>query len=306
MYKSKIKTKKWCFLLCMMGLFVLLVAGTFLFPKTYKSTFVIMTEPNTPMESNRVMTFNHPENYDLGITQTRNMLDANAYKEIVCSEQFLRPLLTMHVRTVDGQFDGTYSDYCLHYMGQPIGSKIIRRILESKNNITSTPSSQISALPWTKEEENVKNSLIKAINAEMDYETWFVTITCSSQDPLVSTMMATEIKRALLSYAESYQRQKMQVGLTQLITLTEQAKVDYEQNKTAEKEAIYKSFQRQKVVFEAQMNFYPAFTILSEPTFSYRKTSPSRWKMPLILTILIGLSIVGWEHKKEIKKYILS
>lgn len=304
MCKNKIKMTKWCFPLGMMGLFVLLVAGTYLIPKTYQSTFIITNELNVAQENNRVMTFNHPENYDLGMTQTRNMLDVNAYCEIVHSDQFLKPLLTMHVRTMDGQFDGTYSDYCLHYMKKSILDKMIGCILTTKSGAGCQADNNAPILPWTKEEEGVKNTLKDAIHTEIDYETKFASFTCNSQDPLVSTMMAMEIERALLAYAESYQQQKMQVGLAQLVALTEQANTDYEQNKTAEKEAIYKSFQRQKIVFEAQMSYYPGFTILSEPTFSYKKTAPSRLKFPLGITLLVGLCIIGWRKRKIWVQYL--
>jgi len=270
--------------------FVVLVASTFLIKKTYESKFVIAVETQLSVEQNRVMTLNKPENYDLGVIRTDNILDRYTYQEIIRSDNFVRALLSTNVRTLKGDWDGTYYAYCTEYMQKD--PKEAEKVYEG--------------MPWTSvEEEAVAKALKKSINVEVDYESRLVTITCKTNDPLVSTMLATGIKEHLEAYIADYEQEKMAVALNQLHALTEAAKAEWENEKTPEKEQIYKSFARQEIVYQAQMMYVPAFSIVSEPSFSYLKVAPSRWKMPLLITLLLGIGFWCWDNKKMVKQYLL-
>ena len=270
--------------------FIVLAGSTYLIPRTYESTFTIAQETEQAVEHNRVMTLNHPENYDLGMVRTDNMLGAQAYEKIIQSDAFLRSLLDVNVCTLDGSFEGSYTDYYLK-----ANDKKYKKIQTIEND----------HIHWkTIQQEQIKIALAKSIQITYDYETEFVTISCTAHDPLVATMMAESIKERLRAHIEAYQQTKMEHTLAQLSAATAQAEADYQQKPTPEKEAIYKSFARQEVVYKAQMVDSPAFAVLSAPSFSYRKVAPNRWKVPFLVTLLLGLGMLGWEHKKEVIRYL--
>lgn len=271
------------------AVFVVLAGATFLIPKTYESHFVVAVESQLAIEQNRVMTLNRPENYDLGVIRTDNMMSRYCYKEIIHSDVFIRQLLDMPVKTVDGSFEGSYMAF-LH-----------RKDKAAKANKEKTD----STLQWISlSQENAARTLRGAIDVKVDYESRLITISCQSEDPLVSNMMARNVQKELAVYIRHYELEKMELTLTQLQQLTAQAKAAWEKEPTGEKEQIYKSFERQQVVYQAQMMNVPAFTTLAAPSFSYRKVAPSRWKIPMALTLLIGLSVWGWENRKKLAKFV--
>ncbi len=282
--------KKWFYWIGLPIVFVALVASTFLLEKTYQSSFVVARESEQAVEHNRVMTLNHPENYDLGFIRTDNMLEANTYSAIIGSDKFLQGLLDMHVRTLDGSWEGSYEDYCLKDSQQK----------EEQETIVDG-----AHILWkNKTQEAIKKGLGKSIDVKMDYETRLVTISCTANDPLVATIIAENVKEHLRAYIEAYQQEKMGKTLAQLSRMTADAKAEWEQDKSAEKEAIYKSFARQEVVYKAQMVYSPAFAVVAAPSFSYQKVAPSRWKMPLVLTLLLGIGVWCWDNRKKLAKYI--
>jgi len=272
--------------------FVVLVGSTFLMKKTYESTFVVAHETEEVNDEYRSMTMHQPENFDLGIMRTENAMDEHAYSKILLSDPVLKTLMNTQVRTLDGGFEGSYLDYCL------------------KDNTGKKPAKAIkmvddSLICWkSPEQEAIKKQLSKAIKVTMDYESRFVTIKCRANDPLVATMLAQAAKVELLYYIESYQQDKMRIALTQLSATVDQAKAVWEANPNSENETIYKSFARQEIIYKAQMQFVPSFAVLAEPSFSFSKVSPSRWKMPLAVTLLLGIGFWCWENKKKLKEWI--
>jgi len=271
-------------------LFIMLAAATFLIPKTYESKFVIIRETQLAIEHNRVMTLNRPENYDLGVLRTDNVFNRYAYEKIIYSDAFIRALLEMPVKTVDGSFEGS----CFIYLNRKNANKKI-----SKPEIVDT------TLPWiSKSQEAAGRTLRGMIDVKLDFESQQVTIRCTSEDPLVSTQLAQNIQHELAVFVRQYELDKMEMTLSQLHELTQQAKAEWEKDPSNEKEQIYKSFARQEVVYKAQMMNVPAFSTLSEPSFSYRKVAPSRWKLPFIITVLVGAGVWGWRNRKRLVQYI--
>ena len=292
--------KKLLYLVFLGVCFVAFFALTFLSPRQFESRFVIAQETEQAIEHNRVMTLNRPENYDLGVVRTDNMFDAFAYKELVVSDAFLRQLVDERVRLLDGSWEGTYGEY-VQQQKSLLARLMARRGAGARGD---------SALLWqSPEQEKVKIALLKAIDTEVDFETEFLTITFTSQDPFVSTTMAKAIQRNLLTYVENYQQEKMAITLEQLHALSERAKADYlaatDADEKAVKEQIYLSFARQEVIFDAQSMYRPAFVTIAEPSFSYGKVAPKRFKLAFLLTALLACALIVWKKWNLIKAFLL-
>jgi len=280
--------------------FVLLVAGSYLIPKTYKSTFVIAKELEQAPKHEQVLNLNKNENYDLGVVRTMNAFDRFTYQEMLKSDKLLYPLLDAHVSTLDGGFDGTYYEYCLIYLNR--NKKInFYKILHPGEKEVVYSANENPAIHWThKTQESIIKGLYRALKVEIDNQAELVTITCTMQDPLVATMMAEAVHKALIEYIEDSQREKMQQALDQLSELAAEAKSAYMENPSRENETIYLSFARQQVIYKSQMLFTPSIVTIAEPNFSYYKAGPSRIKVPLGITLLIGLILWAWDKRREI------
>lgn len=268
--------------------FVILCGTSFLLPKTYQSVFVIAQEREDAPRGYQSLTLHDPAQYDLGILRSLNEIEMEAYSTIISSDAFLSGLLDMPVRTLDGSFDGSYSDYCL-----------LNKI--SKDSKKPTVRAKNEYVHWSStQQEQIKSKLFKSIKVEVNHAAELVTITCKAHDPLVATMIANHVLEHLRSQIEKNQLDKKQQILNQLSAVTAQAKADYEQDPTKEKEAIYKSFAKQEVVYKAQMSYSSAFVVLAEPSFSYKKEGPSHVKIPMLLTLLIGLCVCAVDKRREI------
>lgn len=263
-----------------------------LLPKYYTSSFVITQEKEQTMEVNRVFALNKPSEYDLGIVPTEHAFTIEGYGTLLKSDAFLYALLGQEYSTLNGDWQGTLGAYLNRSSKKPLAIEY--------DNVHGWYSEQAVA--------TIK-ALRKSIESKVDYETDFMTISCTANDPLVATQLARNVNKALLEAVDQYEHQKMASILAQLKERAQEAELAYEQAKqqgNPNQETlgeIARSLSRQRVVYEAQMIHQPAYTTLQEPTVQYRKAGPSCWKLPLILTLLIGIGMVGWEKRAEITQY---
>lgn len=264
-----------------------------LVPKYYTSTFIIARESEQAVEVNRAITLNQPGEYDLGLARTDNAVHEGGYDVILRSDAFLYDLLGREVSTMDGKWHGTLGEY-------------LNRDRKDELHLEYD-----SVRGWYSRQavETIK-TLRGAIKSHMDFETHIVTVTCTANDPLIATQIARMLNESLLRTVDQYEQDKMGGVLAQIKARAEEAETAYEQAKAqgaANQESlgeIARSFSRQQVVYEAQMIHHPAYFTLQEPTVTYRKAGPSRWMLPLLLTLLLGAGIVGWEKRDQIILFI--
>lgn len=298
--KNKLHNKRTWFYISIPLCFVAVYALMLLIPNEFASSFSIARESEQAVEVNRAITLNQPANYDLGVTRTDNAVSNYGYTKILQSQSFLLSLLDMPVRTADRRFEGTYMTYYMqemrHLFGQP----------EATDDTDST-----AIAGWMSSEQAKAVAYLKShITSEFDFEAQILTITCLSQDPLVSLMMAQHVNKRLLDVVGQYEQDKMQITLDQLTALTERAEADYHQAAAThaanaqELENAYRAFQRQQIVYEAAMLYHPAFLTLSQPSFSREKAAPHRTKTAAALTLLWALIGLAWMYRKQILRYI--
>lgn len=268
--------------------FMILCGTSYLIPNTYQSVFVIAQENENIPRMYQIPSVHGSDPYNLGFLRSGSEIDRDTYSAIISSDAFLVNLLDMPVRTLDGSFDGTYSDYCLQH----------KKTRQSKEPIKIV---QDEYVPWTTiQQEKIKNKLLKSIEVKVDNISGLVSITCRANDPLVAVMIANHVQGHLRKHIEANQQKKKQQVLTQLSAIAAQAKADYTQDPTKEKEDIYKSFAKQEVTYKGQMAYSPAFVVVSEPSFSYKKEGPSHVKIPLLITLIIGVCVYAFDKRREI------
>lgn len=287
--------------------FATLVVLVSFMPKMYKSTFVIAPETEQAVEVNRAITLNQPANYDLGIARTDNAIKPYGYSDVLKSDAFLYELLACEVSTLDGSFSGKVGDYLTFHQKQAFWWAWINNIFGSEPQ----PIDYATPHEWyTRQEVDLINGLRKSITVKMDYESKFVTISCMAQDPAVATQLARHINEHLLRSIDDYETQKMLGMLEQLQIRSDEAEKAYQDalavgaSNAATLKEIVESFKRQQVVLQGQIVHHPAFTTLTEPSFQYRKAAPSRWKMPLVLTLILGICLLAWVNRKEIIRFL--
>lgn len=269
-----------------------------LVPKRYASEFTIMRETEQAVETNRVMTFNIPENYDLGLTKTDNAVRVNGYEEIVRSPRFLMTLFDKEVCSRNAEYQGSYAGY----IDQHYGKKWFRQ---------AAPDDSIAYEGGlSRHQVNVISTMRKHISCTVDQRTDVITVRVETLDPQVSAQVADYVETGLQQFIIDYKHDKMQSVVDQLderIAAADSAWQEAVRTGDAQadvKKRIYDSFCRQRVVYEAQMIDYPSFVTLSSPIISYKAVAPHRMLITILMTMLISLAYGAWLCRKEIAELL--
>lgn len=288
-FLSEIQSHKRLFYISLPLCFALLTLVMFFVPKHYTSSFTISRETEKATEDHRALTLNMPSAYDLGIARTDNAVGPNGYLNILQSDAFLYHLLLQPVSTLDGQWQGTLGAY-LH-----------------RNKKEALDISYDATTQWYSQQAvRYIHVLRKSIEAKINHETLYVTISCTMDDPRVATQVARLVDESLLATIDRYEQEKMQGILHQIQQRTQEAEAAYlkaKQENSDEQETLLEianSFARQQVIYEAQMMHHPAYMTLSEPTVNYRPSGPSLWQIPLVATLLLALCLLIWVERKLI------
>lgn len=301
--------RKW-FYICLPVCLVVCVLLTYTTPKFYKSSFSVAGETQQAIEVNRAITLNQPTNYDLGVARTDNMIKAETYSKMLQSDTLLYACLQEEVSTIDGKYSGTVGHYLTYYFRNNLKGKIMR-LLFDKSDADKTIGIDPETGVYTPTAVEMIDKLRGLIACEIDWETKLVTVTCTAQDPKVALQIARAVCKHMYRTIDDYELQKMQSVLTQMTTRADLAEKEWlqakEANRLAEAETLKNiavSFRRQQVVYEAQMIHQPAFVVVSEPSFEYKKAGPSRVVGPLIITFIFGILMLMWIGRKEIIAYV--
>lgn len=295
----------WALPLCFIVIFALMLC----IPRSYSSSFSFVVESQQAAERNSVMTLNDPSNYDLGLTQTRSAIDGFGYGELIYSSQFLQPLFLMPVSTVDGSFEGTYADYVYTAMRKPFWLKAkswIVNLFKGEKKDLSPVQPSIDGLHLSRRQAGVLFDIRKQILFKIDDHTDVATVEIRTQDPLVSAQVAHYVEQQLSQFAMTYQQQKMQRTLDQMVNITRDAEEAWHESERTHasdihlRKGIYESFYRQQLVYQAQMMSHPALVTLSDPIINYRPVAPRRTIVSLLVTFLVALGMGAWFCRHEI------
>ena len=293
--------------------FVVVLVIMLFVPKTYQSSWSLVVEDQRAIDGDRTLTINSPEQYDLGLFQTRNSINEYSYSDLVTSSQLLKLLFTAPVSTLDGQYEGFYSDYINHYMHKPVFQRMkgsIVRLFRRKPKgapLPSATSGEVYLTPWQAATMEVMR---RQIICTHDKRTGIVKIDVETQDPLVSAQVAKHMENQLEALIIGYQTQKIESVLNHIDTLTLQAENEWKEavrthstNADTYKQ-IYDSFRRQQVVYQAQMVVRKPFVVLSEPTIVYEKTGPHPLRTAVFVTIVYALLLAALFCRRELAEIL--
>lgn len=285
---SSLKAHKWILIgagpVVLVGVYALLL----LVPNKYTCRVGVLMESQRTVERERSITLNSPENYDLGFYRTDNIINRQAYNELITSPDVLFAICDKEVSTLDGSYKGTLANY-----------------LYPKKEEESVDT-QVQGMNSPYQYKLIKK-MRKCIEVSVDQNSDVISINVTTKDPLVSAQMATyieaEMKRTLLKYEQD----KMQVVLNQLIELTNQAEKDWQaakQNGNAQadlRKQVYESFARQQIIYAAQMAAIPSSTYtITKPMIDYDKSAPHRTIIAVLMTLLVEMGLGVWYCRREI------
>jgi len=280
---------------------------TFSVPSYFVCSTSLTTEEMHPEEGFRTFTFNHPENYDLGVAPMAYSIVAKDYPEVVGSTEFICRILSTPVVTEDSSFSGTYYTYLATRYRYP-WHKACSRFLHGKAQLAEgAPLPQLDAFYPRGAAADAICLAQKDICCDVDRHTSLITLSVKAQDALVAAMVTQAVADELKQFADNYFLSKTELvyqSLQEHIALTyadyEQAVRTGDSTRAAMLQDAYRSFQRQAIVLHAQMHHSRMFITLNNVTVPADKAGPHRLTTALLSTLIIVMLALLYICRREL------
>lgn len=319
------KSKKLYYITCSISI-ILGIIVAFSFPKTYKVEVTLAPELSSGMNLSGGLS-DIASMVGINIGNNTSSIDAiypELYPEIIKSTPFLTSMFETKVSAKDNSFkDITLYSYLKEKQKAPWWSKIIgatTKIFKSKES-PSTTKEKLNNFMLSKEQDEIAQGIKGIINCNVDKKTNIVTITTTTQDPLVSASLADTVKNKIQQYIIEYRTKKARNDLNYVQRLCSEAKAQYVKAQEryssfsdSNEDVILMSYKAKQEEMENEMqlryNIYnqcaqqlqlakakvqertPAFTVLQPATVPLKKDGPKRMTI-LFVFIFIAITFTS-------------
>lgn len=243
------------------------------------------------------------------------------YPKIINSTPFLKDLLQVKINTKYGTIkDKTLYEYLSKYQKAPWWSKIAglfkKKSLVKQGKLDPT---KINLFEPTKDQDAILSALKGSIDCSVDAKNSVITITTTTQDPLVSALLANAVQKSIQLYITDYRTKKARNDLAYAEKLLREALNEYKksQNKyvayaDANEDVLLQSFVVKRDEMENNMqlryNIYnnllqqvqtarakvqertPAFTQIQPSSVPLLKSAPKR--MTIVIAFLFAAIVI--------------
>lgn len=268
----------------------------------------------------------------LGKLNSTDAIYAEIYPEVVASKNFIAELMTVDIKTKDGDVACNYYTYLRDHQKMAWWSYVMSYIINlfaAPPQDTYNGKERISTFDLTKRQEGLFDAVQDKISCRYDKRTDIVYITVKDQDPLVSAMMAEATSAKLQEFIVRYRTNKSRIDYEYYKKLCETAKEDYEKalikyaaSADAHTNTVLATYQAKVESLEndmqAKYNIYtamntqmqgaqaklqeatPAFTVIESASIPHKPAGPRRMIISILMTMLAGIVVtVKLLMKKE-------
>lgn len=250
---------------------------------------------------------------------------AEIYPDVVASRDFIAELMTVNIKTKEGDVQCNYYTYLRDKQKEPwwdIVISSIKQLVKPMPKDNYDGKEKISVFDHTKRQERIFEAIQGKIKCRYDKKTDIFSITVKDQDPLVSALMAEATCKKLQEFITKYRTNKARIDYEYYKKLSEESKADYE--KALEKyaasadshtNAIMATYQAKVESMEndmqAKYNIYtvinsqmqaaaaklqestPAFTVIESASIPHKPAGPKRMIISIAMMILVFFIMSG-------------
>lgn len=206
---------------------------TLFIPRYYKCTVSLAPETSGSSFSGSLESL--ASSFGLGGSLSKlNSTDAiyaEIYPEVIASRDFIVELMSVDVKTQEGDVQCDYYTYLRDHQKAAWWSVMISQIsdlLSPTPEDTRTGNEKISVFDHTKQQEMLFQAIQGKITCRYDKKTDILSITVIDQDPLVSAIMAEATCKKLQEFIIKYRTNKARIDYEYYQKLCEKSKSDYE------------------------------------------------------------------------------
>ena len=336
----KVWAKKMLMLKALGIAFVLSVLIILCVPRTYSSSSKLAPEmSNGSAASDMLGSLASSFGFDLSQMQTSDAISPLLYPDLMEDNGFVASLLTIHVKSCDGEIDCTYYEYLDKYQEMPWWGYVtrwIRRLLPKPSRKTVSGGAAEEKNPYilSEREDMIAMQARDNIMLTVDKQTGVISINTVAQDPLICKTLADSATVKLQHFITDYRTNKARVDLEYYKKLEAEAKErydkahrDYSQFSDANTDMVLQTYRAKLEDLENEMqiafNAYstintqlqgamakvqektPAFTTLKGAEVPIKASGPKRMLFVLGMMMLTGFAMVIYILKDDIKGSLL-
>ena len=262
---------------------------------------------------------------------SQDAIYAGIYPEVIGSKNFIAELMTIPVKTKEGDVECSYYTYLKDkqkaaWWDLAIGK--VRKWLKPVPRDSYRGDEKLTIFNLTKQQSELFNSVQDKIKCTVDKKTDIVSITVTDQDPLVCAIMADATCQKLQDFITDYRTNKARIDCEyykklcakskaeydkalqeyaasaeanrNAILIRYQAKIENLENEMQTKYNVYTTIESQLQAAEAKLQeVTPAFTVIESASIPVKPAGPKRMLISIAMTILAFFVQVIWILSKE-------
>lgn len=305
-------------------------------PRYYKCEVSLAPETDGTSVSGSIESL--ASSFGLGSLAKLNSSDAiyaEIYPEVVASKNFIAELMTIDIKTKEGDIKCNYYTYMRDYQKSAwwnIIKESFKGLFSEKKPDNYNGKEKISTFDLTKLQTDIFTNVQGKIKCRYDKTTDIVSIIVKDQDPLVCATMAEATCVKLQEFITKYRTNKARIDYEYYNSLCDEAKKDYEkalqkyasssdahkntvlatyqakieslENDMQAKYSIYTAMSTQKQAAAAKLQeATPAFTVIESASIPHKPAGPKRMFTSIAMMMMAFFILtVKLLMKKEVSK----
>lgn len=299
-------------------------------PRTYSSDTTLAPELDNPMSGGTLGDIASTLGFNLSDMQTNDAITPLLYPDLMDDNQFVADLLSIQVKSMDGEIDCSYEDYLKLHQKKPWWGYMfdwMKSFLpkgEDPNKDAQIEGLENSPYLLTKDKDRIMEMVRSNISMRVDKKTGIITIKTTAQDALICKALADSACTHLQTFITAYRTKKAIIDKEYYKQLTDEARKAYDKARIAyssyadSHQEVYLQSAKTKLDdlendMQLKFNNYtamttqyqaalarvqertPAFTMIKGATIPYKPTGPKRMffvaGMLIFATILLSLYV---------------
>lgn len=323
----RIIKEKFLFLITIPLIMVLSILYIWNEPRYYTTDTKLAPEINNSGNTGTIGSLASSLGIDMSQMKSADAITPMLYPDLIEDNKFVVELFNIPITTTKGK-QYTYFDYLANHQKK----SWIGRLLSKKQKPITLDT--ISPYHLTKAQADVAETIRKNVSLKVDTKDGVITITTTSQDPLISKTIADSLRTKLKEFITTYRTDKARKDVAYYKRLTQEALDDYEKARKeyaefsdANQDVILQSIQSKTEDLENDMqlkyNTYsaaknqydaakaklqetiPVFTIIKGAQVPIKPAGPKRVIFVLVVFIITNMILTLIALRKDIKKIFI-
>lgn len=203
-------------------------------PRTYISETEVVPETESGAASAGALTsLASTLGFDLSAMESTDAITPIMYPNLLKDNGFISGLLDIKVRTIDGKFEDNLFNYVYYYEKKPWWSRFKSYVINLFKSSGSASTAEFDPYRPTKKEHDAMEELRSKIVLKVDKKTGSISIQTTTQDALISKVLADSVREHLQHFITQYRTSKARKDVAYYSELVAKARVDYENSRAA-------------------------------------------------------------------------